>query len=54
MPIESGMLNVPEGAQKKVETYYYDIRKQPEYDEVMNNQRRAVYSSVAACLMAVG
>ena len=34
-----------EGAQKKVETYYYDIRKQVfEYDEVMNNQRRAVYS----------
>ena len=31
--------------QKKVETYYYDIRKQVfEYDEVMNNQRRAVYS----------
>ena len=30
---------------KKVETYYYDIRKQVfEYDEVMNNQRRAVYS----------
>ena len=27
------------------ETYYYDIRKQVfEYDEVMNNQRRAVYS----------
>ena len=35
-----------EGAQKKVETYYYDIRKQVfEYDEVMNNQRRAVYQS---------
>jgi preprotein translocase subunit SecA len=34
-----------EGAQKKVETYYYDIRKQVfEYDEVMNNQRRAVYA----------
>ena len=33
-----------EGAQA-VETYYYDIRKQVfEYDEVMNNQRRAVYS----------
>jgi preprotein translocase subunit SecA len=27
-----------------VETYYYDIRKQVfEYDEVMNNQRKAVY-----------
>ena len=34
-----------ESAQKKVETYYYDIRKQVfEYDEVMNNQRRAVYN----------
>jgi preprotein translocase subunit SecA len=45
MPIESGMLTRSlEGAQKKVETYYYDIRKQVfEYDEVMNNQRRAVY-----------
>ena len=46
MPIESGMLTRSlESAQKKVETYYYDIRKQVfEYDEVMNNQRRAVYS----------
>ena len=46
MPIESGMLTRSlEGAQKKVETYYYDIRKQIfEYDEVMNNQRKAVYS----------
>jgi len=45
MPIESGMLTRSlEGAQKKVETYYYDIRKQIfEYDEVMNNQRKAVY-----------
>ena len=44
MPIESGMLTRSlEGP--KVETYYYDIRKQVfEYDEVMNNQRRAVYS----------
>ena len=46
MPIESGMLTRSlEGAQKKVETYYYDIRKQIfEYDEVMNNQRKAVYA----------
>ncbi len=46
MPIESGMLTRSlESAQKKVETYYYDIRKQVfEYDEVMNNQRRAVYN----------
>lgn len=46
MPIESGMLTRSlEGAQKKVETYYYDIRKQVfEFDEVMNNQRRAIYA----------
>jgi len=46
MPIESGMLTKSlESAQKKVETYYYDIRKQVfEYDEVMNNQRKAVYN----------
>ncbi len=46
MPIESGMLTRSlEGAQRKVETYYYDIRKQVfEYDDVMNNQRRAIYA----------
>lgn len=46
MPIESRMLTRSlEGAQKKVETYYYDMRKQVfEYDEVMNNQRRAIYA----------
>jgi len=46
MPIESKMLTGSlEGAQKKVETFYYDARKQVfEYDEVMNNQRRAIYA----------
>ncbi|MGL6280971.1 MAG: preprotein translocase subunit SecA, partial [Microcoleaceae cyanobacterium] len=46
MPIESGLLTRSlENAQRKVETYYYDIRKQVfEYDEVMNNQRRAIYA----------
>ncbi|MCW6035446.1 preprotein translocase subunit SecA [Spirulina subsalsa FACHB-351] len=46
MPIESGILTRSlEGAQKKVETFYYDARKQVfEYDEVMNNQRRAIYA----------
>jgi preprotein translocase subunit SecA len=46
MPIESRMLTGSlENAQKKVETYYYDIRKQVfEYDEVMNNQRKAIYA----------
>ncbi len=56
MPIESGMLTRSlEGAQKKVETYYYDIRKQVfEYDEVMNNQRRAVYSERRRVLEGIG
>jgi preprotein translocase subunit SecA len=46
MPIESGMLTRSlENAQRKVETFYYDTRKQIfEYDEVMNNQRRAIYA----------
>ena len=46
MPIESKMLTRSlERAQKKVETFYYDTRKQVfEYDEVMNNQRRAIYA----------
>jgi preprotein translocase subunit SecA len=46
MPISSGLLTRNlEGAQKKVETFYYDARKQVfEYDEVLNNQRRAIYS----------
>ncbi|MEN9227110.1 MAG: preprotein translocase subunit SecA [Gloeomargarita sp. GMQP_bins_120] len=46
MPIESPFLTrALENAQKKVETYYYDIRKQVfEYDEVLNNQRRAIYA----------
>ncbi|MEB3162522.1 MAG: preprotein translocase subunit SecA [Prochlorothrix sp.] len=46
MPIESGMLTRSlEGAQKKVETHYYDMRKRVfEYDDVMNNQRKAIYA----------
>jgi preprotein translocase subunit SecA len=46
MPIESRILTGSlENAQRKVETYYYDIRKQVfEYDEVMNNQRKAIYA----------
>ncbi len=55
MPIESGMLTRSlESAQKKVETYYYDIRKQVfEYDEVMNNQRKAVYSERIRVLQGI-
>jgi len=55
MTIESGMLTRSlESAQKKVETYYYDIRKQVfEYDEVMNNQRKAVYSERLRVLQGI-
>jgi preprotein translocase subunit SecA len=46
IPIESMLLNKSlESAQKKVEAYYYDARKQLfEYDEVLNYQRQAIYS----------
>lgn len=46
IPIESLLLNTSlESAQKKVESYYYDARKQLfEYDEVLNYQRQAIYS----------
>jgi preprotein translocase subunit SecA len=45
-PIESQILNRSlDNAQQKVEAYYYDIRKQLfEYDEVLNNQRQAIYA----------
>jgi len=46
IPIESMLLSKSlESAQKKVEAYYYDARKQLfEYDEVLNYQRQAIYS----------
>lgn len=46
IPIESLLLNKSlESAQKKVEAYYYDSRKQLfDYDEVLNYQRQAIYS----------
>nr|BBK20398.1 preprotein-translocase subunit A [Cryptomonas curvata] len=45
IPIESILLSKSlESAQKKVEAYYYDARKQLfEYDEVLNYQRQAIY-----------
>ncbi|NP_050692.1 preprotein translocase subunit SecA (chloroplast) [Guillardia theta] len=45
LPIESKLLNSSlESAQKKVEAYYYDARKQLfDYDEVLNYQRQAIY-----------
>ena len=46
IPIESTILNKSlDNAQKKVESYFYDIRKQLfEYDAVINTQRQAIYS----------
>ena len=45
MPIESGMLtNSLDEAQKKVERYFYDIRKQLfDYDQVLSSQREKIY-----------
>jgi preprotein translocase subunit SecA len=46
MPIEHGMINrAIENAQKKVEGHNFDIRKSLlEYDDVMNQQRKAIYA----------
>lgn len=46
IPIESIILNKSlNSAQKKIEAYFYDVRKQLfEYDEVLNNQRQAIYT----------
>ncbi|KZV57600.1 preprotein translocase secA subunit [Dorcoceras hygrometricum] len=46
LPIESKMLTrALDEAQRKVENYFFDIRKQLfEYDEVLNSQRDRVYS----------
>ena len=45
-PIESGFLNQSlESAQKKVESFYFESRKQLfEYDEALNTQRDCVYT----------
>ena len=46
LPIESGLLtSALDEAQKKVEQYFYDIRKQLfDYDNVVNSQRERVYA----------
>lgn len=46
LPIESNMLTKSlDEAQRKVENYFFDIRKQLfEYDEVLNSQRDRVYT----------
>ena len=45
-PIQSGLLNKSlESAQKKVEAFFYDTRKQLfEYDQALNAQRNGVYA----------
>nr|YP_009297573.1 preprotein translocase subunit SecA [Hildenbrandia rivularis]AOM67117.1 preprotein translocase subunit SecA [Hildenbrandia rivularis] len=45
IPIESSIItNSLNSAQKKVESYFYNIRKQLlEYDEVLSDQRQAIY-----------
>jgi preprotein translocase subunit SecA len=54
LPIESSMLtNALDEAQRKVESYFYDIRKQLfEYDQVLNTQRDRVYYDRRAALEA--
>ena len=44
-PIQSSFLNTSlESAQKKVEAYYFDSRKQLfEYDQALNMQRNGIY-----------
>jgi len=54
LPIESNMLtNALDEAQRKVESYFYDIRKQLfEYDQVLNTQRDRIYYDRRAALEA--
>jgi preprotein translocase subunit SecA len=46
MPIESGMVSrMIETSQKKIEGFYFDIRKQVlQYDAVLNTQRDSIYT----------
>ncbi|MCO5561757.1 hypothetical protein L7F22_015380 [Adiantum nelumboides] len=55
LPIESKMLTKAlDEAQKKVENYFFEIRKQLyEYDEVLNSQRERVYAERRRALEAV-
>lgn len=55
IPIESSILSRSlNNAQKKVESYFYDIRKQLfDYDEVINNQRQAIYAERKRILESV-
>ena len=53
MPIEVGLLTKQiEGAQKRVEAYNFDIRKNVlQYDDVMNRQRELIYGQRRKVLM---
>ncbi|KAK9821732.1 hypothetical protein WJX81_008527 [Elliptochloris bilobata] len=54
LPIESNMLtNALDEAQRKVEAYFFDIRRQLwEYDQVLNSQRDKVYAERRRALLA--
>ncbi|GAB4816599.1 hypothetical protein N2152v2_003645, partial [Parachlorella kessleri] len=54
LPIESQMLtNALDEAQRKVESYFFDIRKQLfEYDQVLNTQRDKIYAERRRALEA--
>jgi len=56
VPIESGMVSrAIQRAQKKVEEYYFEIRKNLlEYDEVMDKQRKTIYEERQGVLLGVG
>jgi preprotein translocase subunit SecA len=54
LPIESGMLtDALDNAQRKVEAYFFDIRKQLwEYDQVLNTQRDRIYAERRKALLS--
>lgn len=54
LPIESKMLTKAlDEAQRKVENYFFDIRKQLfEFDEVLNSQRDRVYTERRRALVS--
>ncbi|MEZ5976639.1 MAG: preprotein translocase subunit SecA [Planctomycetota bacterium] len=56
VPIESGMVSrAIQRAQKKVEEYYFEIRKNLiEYDEVMDEQRKRIYDARQDVLENIG
>lgn len=54
LPIESKMLTKAlDEAQRKVENYFFEIRKQLyDYDEVLNSQRERIYAERRRALEA--